>query len=167
MQQRFYDVEFLLKLDEEHKKQIYKQLRSVANKRISRLKAAGLYEQSIAFKYGIERFSAEYSNHNYLKLLTFINKKTSTVYGVRRKNKWFEDIANKFGMKKDKAYLLERFLHSYEYKLLVYKYPSEDVIEAFTFLANIYDSYETIMRHIEDYISNQHFTRKKKGIRIL
>lgn len=167
MKQRFYDVEFLLNLGEEQKKQIYKNLRLVANKRISRLKAAGLYEQSIAFKYGIERFTTEYSNYNYLKLLNFINKKTSTVYGVRRKNKWFEDLANKFGMKKNKSYLLERFLRSYEYKLLQYKYPSEDVIEAFTFLADTYDDYETIMRYIEDYISNQQFTRKKRGSRIL
>lgn len=167
MRQRFYDVEFLLNLNKEQKKQIYKSLRLVANKRISRLEAAGLYEQSIAFKYGIERFTAEYSDHNYLKLLNFINKKTSTVYGVRRKNKWFEDLATKFGMKKDKSYLLERFLRSYEYKLLQYKYPSEDVIEAFTFLADTYDDYETIMRYIEDYISNQQFTRKKRGRRIL
>lgn len=167
MKQRFYDVEILLNLDKEQKKQIYKNLRLVANKRISRLKAAGLYEQSIAFKYGIERFTTEYSNHNYLKLLNFINKKTSTVYGVRRKNKWFEDLANKFGMKKNKSYLLERFLRSYEYKLLQYKYPSEDVIEAFTFLADTYDDYENIMRYIEDYVSKQQFARKKRGRRIL
>lgn len=167
MRQRFYDVEFLLNLGREQKKQVYKSLRLVANKRIARLKAAGLYEQSIAFKYGIERFTVEYSDHNYLKLLNFINKKTSTVYGVRRKNKWFENLATKFGMKRDKSYLLERFLRSYEYKLLQYKYPSEDVIETFVLLADTYDNYDTIMRYIEDYIINQQYVGKKSGRRIL
>lgn len=167
MKQKFYDVDLLLNLDKEQKKQVYKSLRSVANKRIARLKAAGLYEQSIAYKYGIERFGADYNEHNYLKLLNFINKKTSTVYGVRKKNKWFDNLASKFGMKKDKSYMLERFLRSYEYKLLQYKYPSEDVIDTFVHLADIYEDYSTVMRYIEDYITGQKITKEKKGKRIL
>lgn len=167
MRQRFYDVEFLLNLGREQKKQVYKSLRLVANKRIARLKAAGLYEQSIAFKYGIERFTVEYSDHNYLKLLNFINKKTSTVYGVRREKAWFTNLCVKFGMRKDRSYLLDRFLRSYEYKLLQYKYPSENVIETFVLLADTHDDYDTIMRYIEDYISNQQITGKKSGRRIL
>lgn len=167
MAQRLYDVELLLKYPKEWRKKVYKQLRTVANKRLARLKESGLYEESIAYKYGIDRFGTEYSEKDYLKLLNFINRKTSTVSGVRKKKKDMDKLGERFGLGQGKGWLLERFLHSNEYKMLNFKYPSEDVIEAFAFLASMYDSYETIMRYIEDYITMGKASRKKKGKRII
>ena len=167
MRQRLFDVELLLDYPIEWRKKTYKYLRTVANKRIARLKKEGLYEESIAYKYGIERFGVDYTEKDYLKLLNFINKKTSTVRGVREKKKSMEKLGEKFGLRRGRGWLLERFLASYEYKLLQAKYPSEDVIEAFVALADIHDTYDVIMRYIEDYMTAGMKSKRKKGKKIL
>lgn len=167
MAKRMYDVELLMDYPIEWRKQVYKQLRTVANKRIKRLKESGLYEESIAYKYGVESFGTKYDESSYMKLLNFINKKTSTVGGVRDYRKKMDKLGESFGLPKGKGKLLERFLHSNEYKLLQYKYPSEDIIEAFSMLADTYSKYETILRHLEDYSASTRFKRRKKGKRVL
>lgn len=130
-----YDRSMLYFLDENQKKQVYKQMVPLANRRLRELEKRGVLNESIAKKLDIyHRFNKEYSEHNYMEIVRFMSAETSTITGIKKVRKniraGFENVGVKFKSQREYNDFLH-FLESKQYSLLRRKYDSQQIAESF------------------------------------
>lgn len=130
-----YDRSLLYFLDENQKKQAYRQMVPVANRRLRELEKRGVLNESIAKKLDIyHRFNKEYSEHNYMEIVRFMSAETSTISGIKKVQKniraGFENVGIKFKSQREYNDFVH-FLESNQYRLLRRKYDSQQIAESF------------------------------------
>lgn len=132
---KHYDRSMLYFLDDNQKKQAYKQMVPLANRRLRELEKRGVLNESIAKKLDVYyRFNKEYSEHNYMEIVRFMSAETSTITGIKKARKniraGFENVGIKFKSQREYNDFI-KFLESKQYRLLRRKYDSQQIAESF------------------------------------